>query len=176
MLLINNLHAQEKMEDVVYLKNGSIIRGEIIEQIIGKSIKIQTKDGSSFVYKMSEITKMTKEPAVSKKPPVTIVKTQKSPGTAALLSVVIPGLGNIYAEKIGTGLLNMIAVSLGYAAYLSDPEEKYWNGVLALGLHIFDIYDAHDNAKKYNEKLMEDLSLSVIPLKKGIKFSIRMKF
>lgn len=35
--------------DVVYLKNGSIIRGMIIEQIPNVSLKIQTKDGSIFV-------------------------------------------------------------------------------------------------------------------------------
>lgn len=47
--------------DVVYIKNGSIIRGIIIEQIPNVQIKIQTKDGSIFVYKMDEIERMTKE-------------------------------------------------------------------------------------------------------------------
>lgn len=47
--------------DVVYLKNGSIIRGLIIEQVPNESLKIQTKDGSVFVYQMSEVAKMTKE-------------------------------------------------------------------------------------------------------------------
>lgn len=47
--------------DVLYLKNGSVIRGMIFEQIPNVSIKIQTKDGSIFVYKMEEVEKMTKE-------------------------------------------------------------------------------------------------------------------
>jgi hypothetical protein len=47
--------------DVVYLKNGSIIRGIIVEQIPDVSIKIKTADGSLFVFKMSEIEKITKE-------------------------------------------------------------------------------------------------------------------
>jgi hypothetical protein len=47
--------------DVVYLKNGSIIRGMLIEQIPDVSVKIQTKDGSIFVYKMEEVEKITKE-------------------------------------------------------------------------------------------------------------------
>lgn len=50
-----------KYVDVVYLKNGSIIRGMIIEQTPNVSLKIQTKDGSVFVYKMEEVEKMTKE-------------------------------------------------------------------------------------------------------------------
>jgi hypothetical protein len=48
-------------EEVVYLKNGSIIRGVIIEQIPGKSLKIQTKDRNVFVYQMDEIEKIAKE-------------------------------------------------------------------------------------------------------------------
>jgi len=47
--------------DVVYLKNGSVIRGMIIEQTPNVSLKIQTRDGSVFVFKMDELEKMTKE-------------------------------------------------------------------------------------------------------------------
>lgn len=47
--------------DVLYLKNGSIIRGLVMEQIPNESIKIQTADGSLFVYKMDEVLKITKE-------------------------------------------------------------------------------------------------------------------
>jgi hypothetical protein len=51
----------QQMEDVVYLKNGSIIRGIIIEQVPNVSLKIKTKDGSVFAYKIEEVEKMTKE-------------------------------------------------------------------------------------------------------------------
>jgi hypothetical protein len=56
--------AQGDYQDVVYLKNGSVIRGIIIEQIPNKSIKIETYDSNIFVYKMDEIEKMTKEPYI----------------------------------------------------------------------------------------------------------------
>jgi len=49
-------------QDVVYLKNGTVIRGIIIEQIPFESIKIETKGGSVFVYTLDEIEKITKEP------------------------------------------------------------------------------------------------------------------
>lgn len=49
--------------DVVYLKNGSIIKGLIIEQIMGVQIKLQTKDGNLFVFKSEEIEKLTREPS-----------------------------------------------------------------------------------------------------------------
>lgn len=52
--------AQNNYEDVVYLKDGSIIHGMIIEQIPNVSIKI--KSGVNvFVYKMDDIEKITKE-------------------------------------------------------------------------------------------------------------------
>ena len=56
-----NREANSQYIDVVYLKNGSIIKGMIIEQTPNVSLKIQTRDGSVFVYKMDEVEKMTKE-------------------------------------------------------------------------------------------------------------------
>lgn len=53
--------AQNNYQDVVFLKNGSIIRGLIIEQVPNKSIKIETQDKSVFVYQIDEIEKLTKE-------------------------------------------------------------------------------------------------------------------
>lgn len=53
---------QNDYQDVVYLKNGSIIRGVIIERIPNKSIKIETTDRNIFVFEMDEIEKFTKEP------------------------------------------------------------------------------------------------------------------
>jgi hypothetical protein len=47
--------------DVVYLKNGSIIKGIIIEQIPSVSVKIKTKDDNVFVFKVDEIEKIVKE-------------------------------------------------------------------------------------------------------------------
>jgi hypothetical protein len=57
----------QQYEDIVYLKNGSIIHGTIMEQIPGESIQIKTKDGNVFVFKMDEIEKMTKEEVIIKK-------------------------------------------------------------------------------------------------------------
>lgn len=51
--------------DVVYLKNGSKIKGVIIEQIPGKAITIKTNDGSEFVYQVSEVEKFTREELVN---------------------------------------------------------------------------------------------------------------
>ncbi len=52
--------ASEKYEDVVYLKNGSVIHGLIIEMIPTEYIKINS-NGNIFKYTMSEIQKIEKE-------------------------------------------------------------------------------------------------------------------
>jgi hypothetical protein len=54
--------AQQTPVDVLYLKNGSIIRGQLVE-MSGGSVKIKTADGSLFVYSMSEVEKMVKDSA-----------------------------------------------------------------------------------------------------------------
>ena len=41
----------QSLQEVVYLKNGSVIRGTIIEQVPNESLKIQTSDGSVFAWK-----------------------------------------------------------------------------------------------------------------------------
>ena len=51
----------QQFVEFVYLKNGTVIKGIIIEQIPNLQIKIQTNDGNVFVYKFEEIEKITKE-------------------------------------------------------------------------------------------------------------------
>lgn len=53
--------AQSNMEDVVYLKDGSIYRGQIQELVPNQTLKIQLLGGSLIVLQMNEVTKVTKE-------------------------------------------------------------------------------------------------------------------
>jgi hypothetical protein len=52
---------KDKSEDVVYLKNGSIIRGTIVENQPGVLLRIRTEGKSEWVFKYEEIEKITKE-------------------------------------------------------------------------------------------------------------------
>lgn len=61
LLFVSITSLAQEMQEVVYLKNGNIIRGTIIEQVPNESLKIKTSDGSVFVYQMNEIAKTTKE-------------------------------------------------------------------------------------------------------------------
>jgi hypothetical protein len=51
----------QQFKDVIYLKDGGIIHGTIIEQVPNVSVKIKTKLGSVLDFKMDAIEKITKE-------------------------------------------------------------------------------------------------------------------
>lgn len=61
IILLPILIFSQKLGDVIYLKDGSIIKGLIIEQVPNDYIKIQSGP-NLIVCKMDEIEKMTKEP------------------------------------------------------------------------------------------------------------------
>lgn len=49
---------QKNREDVVFLKDGSIIRGKIIEYMTNTHVKIETRDNSIWVFKHNKIDKI----------------------------------------------------------------------------------------------------------------------
>lgn len=61
LMCVSLLATAQSWVEVVYLKNGGRVRGIVIEQVPGESLKVQTADGSIFVYQMSEVEKITKE-------------------------------------------------------------------------------------------------------------------
>ena len=58
------LLAQNNLQDVVHLRNGSIIRGTIIEQVPNQSLTIETADRSLFVFAIDEIERISREPII----------------------------------------------------------------------------------------------------------------
>ena len=48
-------------EDVVYLRNGGVIRGSIIEQLPNEYIKIQTANGNITVYTINEVERILRD-------------------------------------------------------------------------------------------------------------------
>jgi len=112
--------AQSNYQDVVYLKNGSIIRGIIIEQVPNKSIKIETVDQSVFVYQMDDIDKLTKEQHKGKSKNIKSLSSSKSVGE---------GIGGTsFIVKGGLNLSDLLA---------KDDEDNYSdNFKLKPGFHI----------------------------------------
>jgi len=162
----------QNIQDVVYLKNGSIVRGIIIEQIPNQSLKIKTKDGSVFVYKMIEVDKMTKEEIVNNNGNQYqngYNPNYKSPLTASLLSLIVPGGGQFYNRQYGKALFMfgvagasyICLITLGEPRTVYDiyrPPSKRENTLAVLGLGgiigttIWSITDALISAKKLNSR------------------------
>ena len=115
----------QQMEDVVYLKNGGLIRGTITEQIPSESLKIQTRDGNVFVYTMDEIAKISKEPVRRMQGDIRFQK--KNPWLAFGLSALITGSGQFYNGQVRKGVAQLGGAILGFGFMVSAVEDDYEN-------------------------------------------------
>ena len=171
--------AQSSLQDVVYLKNGSIIRGDIIEMVPGEMVKIMTADGSVFVHDFADVEKFTKEQptsAVQLSANAYSVE-KKSPWLSGFFSWFIPGLGQFYNGEhrkgwidLGTGIGGYVAMITGGILMTTSESYDYSTGIytvndaqyipgliLALGgmgvllaNHVHTIADAFKSSKRIN--------------------------
>ena len=61
LLLLAAAQITTSAKEVIYLKNVSIIKGDIVEIIPNKTLTVETADGSSFVCNYDDIDKITRE-------------------------------------------------------------------------------------------------------------------
>ena len=162
-LLVSTEAVSQQIEDVVYLKNGSIIRGIIIEQVPGESIKIQTREGNLFVYQMEQIDRIMKESMVKR-------VERKSPGLALGLSlgggILIDGIGQWYNGDIGKGfgfaawsLVGQFLILAGteddeaFGYDIDDDNFLTLLGVMSrIASYTIAAVDAYKSAKRKNEE------------------------
>jgi len=55
-------YAQVIQQDVLYLKDGRVIRGTITELVVNETVKIETQEGDFYTFKWGEVAKIKKEP------------------------------------------------------------------------------------------------------------------
>ncbi len=60
-ILFTNLSRAEQTTQILYLKNGSVIKCNVIEFDPAKQIKIKTSDGSVYVYEANQIDKLSSD-------------------------------------------------------------------------------------------------------------------
>lgn len=126
-------YGQNNMEDVVYLKNGGILRGIIIEQVPNQSIKIQTKDRNVFVFKFEEIEKMTKEylPTDNSNEKHKLTEFKKN-GFIYLAEInYCPGVGDV---KMGTQIIKNFDYSFGLRTVNGYQFNEHFTLGLGLGI------------------------------------------
>lgn len=133
--------AQNDRVDAVYLKDGSIIRGTILEQVPNVSLKIETRDGSVFVLEFSRILKIQKER-------VSVAQRDgESAGSsgsarARLWSSVGAG-GLIYGDfwfsmeaRFGVSLVRVLYLGIVVAPAFADEAAVYFGGEFGFTAHL----------------------------------------
>lgn len=116
--------AQTNTYDVVYLKNGSVIKGVILEQSMSSGIKVQTRDESIFVFKWEDIDKVKRE---STDLPVSTPPKHENDKFAPVNNIRTENLGSsgfYLGASIGYGFNALSDVFESYKA-VSSSERKY---------------------------------------------------
>jgi hypothetical protein len=188
VVVVLPVSAQQMLEDVIYLKNGDVIRGTLIAQVIGQSITIQTSGGSEFTYTMDQITKIAKEPVTTM--PTTTLK-EKTPGVAALCSLLIVGTGQLYNEEPGKAIIHWLIAGTSIAMMVTGNNDNYGyydpdgdDDVALLGLMIgggnllWSIINASAAAKRFNERQLQQRQkqVSLAPIKLDDAFGANLAF
>lgn len=61
LILTCSTTAAQDYQDVVHLKNGTVVRGVIVEHVPDESVRIRTLDGSVWVFDYEEVARITRE-------------------------------------------------------------------------------------------------------------------
>lgn len=155
--------AQGALEDVVYLENGSVIRGQVIEYNPEKDIKIKILGGSVLVYKSSEVIKIEKEESLKKETTTAVKNKEKK-------SHIPSGVG-LYHTVAGGTLLGL-SDFFGPVPGLSLKTSTGWSfhrtiglgagcGLLVLGEYAFiPVYaNIRGNFMKSSASLFYDINV-----------------
>lgn len=187
-------YAQVNYEDVVYLKNGSIIRGVIIEQVFNVSLKIQTKDRNVFFYKVEEVEKITKEelkdPNVNSSSTTQLGKFQfdkvKSKGYQNILEIGgVFGVANIryvyessfnsFNNRNGLNLFSIqdvnsvkldriTSIGIGVGVEIGRPSNGRF---LHLNIPVFADFRFRPLKSRFSPIFIQQLGLSFLPIYSG---------
>jgi len=159
--------------DTVYLKNGSVIMGEIVEHTPDVSYKLRTSDGSVFVFEMAEVLKVEFGPAVAPvRPSVDLmdIPGRKSPWGAVVGAWFVPTLGHAYAGNWGRGAPFLVGEVVAVTLIVNGANDTYWTwggeeltdagatkvlagAGLLIVTRVWEYIDAYHTAEDYNRRL-----------------------
>jgi hypothetical protein len=119
------VNAQNHKRDIVYLKNGSIVKGTVVEVIPNETVKLKTSDGSLFIFKMEEIERIINEEIPKEREPRR-VRTQEVKNDANLEDVK-PGY--IFMLRFGPNLhvLNDVSLDVSFGIVNAYRLNRYFS-------------------------------------------------
>jgi len=183
--------AQEQYQDVLYLKNGSIIRGVVIELVPNETIKIKIDNGSIFVFKMSEVEKIEKvavkrkqqEPSISTLQQTIKLENRKQLDLTLLgvtYVVTLAADAAIGEDEIGATVIPVVGALFKYLALTSDPtyEATSTDSLLILSTlvqtyFLVDYLQTDAELEQMNKKISMVL---LLPHDGGIRATFLMSF
>ena len=114
-MLTASTFSQEEMQDVIYLENGSVVKGIIVELVPNVSVKIKLQDGIVYIYPMDEVRKIVRKNAP---------KERKSPELAFVLSLIFPGGGQFYNGDVSKGITQELLIAGGLVLVISESNKN----------------------------------------------------
>lgn len=116
--------AQAQVESAVYLNDGSVVRGGIIEEVPGQFVRIRLSDNRVLTYNAHQIMEIVRQPIPESAAP------RKNPKLAGCLSGCLPGLGQFYNGESGKGAIQMGmalgGLSIALIGVLGEAVETCW--------------------------------------------------
>jgi hypothetical protein len=163
--------AQRNPSSTVYLKNGSVIKGKIIENIEGETIKVQTADKSIWVFNKSDVKDVERAPFAKTTTEIDFTlkrgyftqlqielmpsKKQSSEGTVpAMLGVAGYQINKHFSAGLGTGVeafhISMLPVFGDVRYYFFN--DLYTPFIDLKGGYAFPLENQRDNTRNVDMK------------------------
>ena len=194
---------------VVYLRNGSKILGTIVREIPNQSIEIRMTDGNQLVYPMNQILEIerlvvpdrdthnfdppprnpthvnphdTRVPEGN--PHFFVPNGRKNPGLAGGLSLLMPGLGQVYNEQYADGVGFFLLHTASWTAFVVgtalDEDGLALGGLGAAAVFTLgSIIHAGVSANRINQELQgtsRGRRFSLDPVTGKSRFGAMMRF
>jgi TM2 domain-containing membrane protein YozV len=110
----------------------------------------------------------------------------KDGGTATILSLLIPGAGQMYAGEVGTGVLMLLTSSVALGLAISEYGSCYDDcggaaaaAGIALGVDLVSLIDAGSAANRHNKKLLKQRQVGLAPIltptARGVKLGLSIR-
>lgn len=146
VLTFNVIAAENEYEDVIHLKDGSVIRGTIVEEVPGETYKIELYGGSALVLDADGVERITREP----------VESPDRPGAEPSLSEYAAGYRLILLG------INFIRGKYG------DRGESFYGAEALISLRLSDflspVIGFGYNRAVYENYSYEDFTYNIIPI------------
>lgn len=179
--------APAPQEDAVYLKDGRVVRGIVVEyRPESDSFLMRLHDGSYERINKADVVRIVEAKKLSRRQGPVPTKT-RSPALAWALSAVVPGAGQVYNGEVGKGITFAAVTAFAATLYFSkDAQEcEIWancaqvtfSAVLGIASWLGSQVEAPLTAMAINRQIRSGVTLQVGPAPHQLGLSLaRVQF